>query len=189
VLTYKPNMTPCDGCREPSPRPGSLATAKPGVKLKTKAPARAEAQPAVAPTDAPDPTAGPEVGFQVVWRKDGTFSAIITVPARQAGRHWNLRFEIAGTRITQVWGAQWEPGSGVDGGLASGLGLRPGQPWFPGSSASPGGPGAGQSPPPGVPGPAWHRVEGGAIRFLVIAQGNPVTPEDCLLNAASCHFG
>ncbi|HEY1617637.1 MAG TPA: hypothetical protein VGG25_08465 [Streptosporangiaceae bacterium] len=232
VLTYKPNTIPCDNCKSPSPSRGALASAHPGVILrpakKKPAPGRPEAHGQAAP-------AGVAVGYRVVWHKDGEFGAIITVPASAARDGWKLSFDIPGTRITGVWGAQWAPAVGEHGGLASVPAPHPAQPWGPGHHGSPGTRGPGHRHP--GHGPGGHgglgqtgspqsgtasaqsyqdataamaamgiqvqpglrsqaQLDGDAagwsqqdVRFLVIAAGNPRTPDICVLNNTACHFG
>jgi hypothetical protein len=180
VLTYRPNTLPCSGCAQPAP--GSLASAKPGVKLKVPAKHARSGQGAAKDRQQPTAVAGLEVGFRVVWQKNGAFGAIITLPAGHAGRDWKLRFEIPGRRIFQVAGAQWQPSPSGYGGEASMLTIQPG---FSGHS---GPPGAGQSAGPQAPGrPGQRSVR--RLGFFVAAQGAPVTPADCVLDGAACHFG
>jgi hypothetical protein len=191
VLTYKPNTSTCSTC---VPRQ-SLATARPGVVLKTPKPAPAvrsdrrprpavPAHPAPAPAHPAPVPAGPALGYRVVWTRHGAFGAIITIPRAEASHGWKLRFEIPGRRILGVWGAQWAPAGGGYGGEASSFGTQP-QPGSPGSSGPAPSPGPGQS---GDPGQSGHR---GAeqLRFVVSAQGAPRTPAECVLNGVSCHFG
>lgn len=208
VLTYRPNTSKCVNCKPPAPSRGALASAQPGVVLRTPKKA-AKGHPAAG---SPGGVVGVQVGYRVVWRKDGEFGAIITVPASQARHGWKLRFDIPGTRITEVWGAQWQPDAGGHGGLASVPAPRPARPWAPRHPGAPGpghrhpghGPGrhgwpgrGGQSQPPGQPGlrdaaqldnaAGWGSPQD--VRFLVIAAGDPRTPDSCVLNAAACHFG
>jgi len=195
VLTYRPNTSKCAACTSP----GTLATAQPGLHFKAANPVKpapaGQGEAATRPT--PATPSGPDIGFQVVWRRDGAFAAIITVPAAQARHGWNLRFEIPGRRITQVLGANWHPAPGGYGGLASMLTTQPGRPGSPRPAGPPDSPGAGQHGEPGRPGTSGRpgsRGDGGpwvpqALRFLVTAQGSPVTPVACVLNGATCHFG
>jgi hypothetical protein len=181
VLTYRPNTLPCSTCIRPAP--GSLASAKPGVKLKVPAPAkRARSGRGAQDRQAPAAVAGLEVGFRVVWQKNGAFGAIITLPAGHAGGDWKLRFEIPGRRIFQVAGAQWRPSPSGDGGEASMLTAQPG---FSGHSGPPGGNQSGGPQAPGQQGQRSVRRLG----FFVAAQGAPVTPADCVLDGVACHFG
>jgi hypothetical protein len=242
VLTYKPNTIPCDNCKSPSPSRGALASAHPGVILRPAKQQPAHGHPA---TRGQAATAGLAVGYRVVWHKDGEFGAIITVPASAATHGWKLSFDIPGTRITGVWGAQWAPAAGEHGGLASVPAPHPAQPWGPGHHGSPGTRGPGHRQPGGGhggrPGRGGGHGYGGGwgqsgspqsgtasaqsyqaaiaamaamgikaqpgllsqaqldgdaagwsqqdVRFLVIAAGNPRTPDACVLNGAACHFG
>src|SRR5450755_2200713 len=188
VLTYRPHTSKCSTCTSP----GSLATAKPGLHVKAAKPvkpARA-GQGAVAAGPGQAAGAGPEIGFQVVWQRDGAFAAIINVPVAQPRHGWDLRFEIPGRRIIQVQGANWQSAPGGHGGLASMLTYQPGQSGPPRDSRPPDPPGAGQrsTGQPGMPDDQGPWVPQ-ALRFLVTAQGSPVTPVACLLNGADCHFG
>jgi hypothetical protein len=182
VLTYRPNTLPCSTCIRPAP--GSLASAKPGIKLKVPAPAKhaQSSRGAAKDRQAPATAAGLEVGFRVVWQKNGAFGAIITLPAGHAGRDWKLRFAIPGRRIFQVAGAQWLPLPSGYGGEASMLTAQPG---FSGHSGPPGGNQSGGPQVPGQPGQRSVRRFG----FFVAAQGAPVTPVDCVLDGVACHFG
>jgi hypothetical protein len=186
VLTYRPNTQLCRICKQATPQRGSLATAAPGVRLKPATPAHGHGGPK---TLGHGSAVGLGISFRVVWRKDGSFGAIITVPAAQARRGWSLRFDIPGTRITQVWGAQWQPAAGGRGGLASmSAHTEP-----PGSSPPPGGPGRRKHRWPGhepQSGSAGSQTQPGAqdARFLVVASGSPVTPVGCVLNRVVCHF-
>jgi hypothetical protein len=230
VLTYRPNTQNCRLCKQGTPAEGSLTTVRPGVQLKSARPAQGEK---AARSSGGGSAVGVDVGFRVVWRRDGQFGAIITIPASQAAHGWSLRFDIPGTRITQVWGAQWQPAANGQGGVASVPAPRPRKPGFPGRQGNPGhhhGPGhsgwpgsgghgqsgargqlrargqlgsrghLGSQGQPGSQGqlgsqawaamqesPAWWGPQD--VRFLVTAQGSPVTPVDCVLNQASCHFG
>jgi hypothetical protein len=179
VLTYRPNNQPCSICTRPTPEPGSLASATPGVKIKRAKPAPTGH---ASKSTGRGSTAGPEVGFRVVWRKNGEFGAIVTIAARQARQGWSLQFAIPGTRITQVWGAQWQSAPGAHGGLARMLTSQPGQP---GHSYSPGPGQHGLTSAQGNQG-GWQPDN---VRFLVVAVGNPRVPDGCVLNRVTCHFG
>jgi len=221
VLTYRPNTTKCSACVAR----GSLATARPGLHFKPPRlvqPAHARQGTTAVGAD-PASVAGPEIGFQVVGQQNGTFTAIITVPAARARHGWKLRFRIPGRRIIQVLGADWRPAPGSYGGLASMESAQGGLPGFPGRSHSPDPPGAGQlptgnsggsgqpgygqqghgqpghgqpgdgqpghgQPGDGQPGDRWPGAPL-ALRFVVTAQGSPVTPVACVLNGTHCHFG
>jgi hypothetical protein len=180
VLTYRPNTVPCNGCAQP----GALPTLRPGVQTKTARPAHV-ARPAIKARHGTALAAGPAVGYRVVWQRDGAFAAIVTIPAAQARGGWSLQFSFPGRHITQVWGALWQPDSSGEGGLATVL-----EP--PRHSGPPGDSGTGQSGPPGQDGqpgsgyPGQHDPED--LRFLVTAQGSPVTPAGCVLNHVVCHF-
>jgi len=201
VLTYRPNTSKCSTCT----LPGLPPTAKPGLHVnaaKPVKPARA-GRGRVATGVGPASTTGPEIGFRVIWQRDGAFAAIITVPAAQARHGWNLRFVLPGRRIIQVLGANWQPAPGANGGLASMLTSQPWQSGAPGDFSPTRPPGAGQqgtigqsqgsarsarsaqSGQPRDQGPwSWQ-----PLKFLVMAEGSPVTPVACVLNGASCHFG
>ena len=197
VLTYRPDTTPCVGhCNGSGQASGSMKQGAPGVQIKTASPARTA--PAARDRSgstarhgqtggrhhpgSPAPSAGPSVGWKVLFEKYGQFSALITIPSGQAAHAWSLQFAIPGTKITKVWGAQWQP-SASDGGLATMLGRQQGG----------GGPQARSGPGPGWPGwRQWRRHHGrwpaGANGFLVVGQGRPGTPVGCVLNHAACHF-
>ncbi|HEU5416245.1 MAG TPA: hypothetical protein VFV41_01055 [Streptosporangiaceae bacterium] len=196
VLTYRPHMTPCTG--GPCAVPGALPTAQPGVQLKRAKPAHVSGPP----SRTQDGT-GPLVGYRVVWKHDGEFAAMITIPARRAQHGWDLSFRFPGRHVAQVWGAVWRPSPSGDGGVASvpasghgHAGPSGGQGW-PGRDGGSGD--SGDSGWQGASGPAaWNAAAGqssaadgygGSLRFLVAVQGSPATPVDCVLNQHACHFG
>jgi hypothetical protein len=206
VLTYKPNTSRCASCVPPR----SLATARPGVILRTPQPAarpRAERR-ATAVARVPQVPVGPAIGYRVIWTRNGAFAAIVTVPRAEAGHGWRLRFEIPGRRILRVWGARWAPAPGGYGGEVSSFVTGP----QPGSSAAASPPAAARpsaspspsaslgqpaSPSPSVPPGTGHPGGPGQpdhwrpeqLTFLVSAQGSPRTPDECVLNGSACHFG
>jgi len=194
VLTYRPNTSRCQTCDSP----GALATAKPGVVLKPPKPARTGHRAGAALHGAVA-AVGAGVGFRVVATRNGTFAAVITVPASQAKQGWILRFELPGRRIFQVLGAKWDPAPGSHGGTASMLAFPPGLGQSPvpvpsgGLAAAPDGDGGhdhGHDGHDGLDGHGRHRHWiPQQLRFLVMAQGSPVTPQSCVLNGDACHFG
>jgi hypothetical protein len=183
VLTYRPNTSKCSTCIAP----GAPANAKPGEVFKPPKPVRTAkaSRKAGAARHGVVIAAGVAVGFQVVWNRNGEFAAIVTVPAQHASRGWRLRFEIPGRRIVQVFGAKWQPGPGGYGGMASTFSF---QRDLPGHSGPPTPPGEGLPKRPGEPGDFGH-FDPQQLKFLVTAQGAPVTPELCVLNGVRCHFG
>ena len=203
VLTYRPNTVPCaSNCTTTGPGKGPAALGSPGVQIKTASPApsargphrrrgHGHAGPVRHRGDGAGAPAGTRVGFRVIWHRYGQFSAVITIPARQAGRGWSLQFRIPGTQITQIQGAQWQP-SGSDGGLATMLARPPRHGWGPGGSGGRGH--GGQGSDGGRAG--WRHGRGhhgrwpaGSAEFLVVGRGQPVTPVGCVLDHAACHFG
>jgi hypothetical protein len=199
VLTYKPNMAPCAGAR--CQDPGALPTTRPKVQLNQARPAQVSTPPSRTRHHRTTPPAGPLVGFREVSQHNGEFAAIITIPAQQAQRGWNLRFRFPGRHVTSVWGALWHASPSGDGGLASIL--QPLQHTGPGEGHQ--GP-PGQQDGPGQNRDSGHRggsgepgssaqnglADGGYrrdLRFLITVQGAPVTPVGCVLNQRACHFG
>lgn len=198
VLTYRPDTTPCVGHCGNGQSGSSMAHGSTGVQIKTASPAptgsaarhRSGSTVRHGPpggrhhrgSPPPESAAGASIGWKVLFNKYRQFSALITIPSGQAGHRWSLRFAIPGTKITNVWGAQWQP-SASDGGLASMLGRQ----------RDGGSPQTQPGPGPGWPGwRQWHRHHGwwptGENGFLVVGQGRPVTPVGCVLNHAACHF-
>jgi hypothetical protein len=182
VLTYRPNTSKCSTCTAP----GSPENAKPGTVFKPPKPARPAkvGRKSGAARHGAVVAVGPAVDFQVVWSRNGEFAAIVTVPTQQASRGWRLRFEIPGRRIIQVFGAKWRPGPGGHGGVASMFDFQLGPPRHSGRRTHP----DGQPKVPGVSGGFGHWGPE-QLKFLVTAQGAPVTPAVCVLNGVNCHWG
>jgi hypothetical protein len=109
ALTYAPihpaGRCLVSGCASPA-RPPVLATARPGVALKTQS-----AQPA-------GTGAGYQLGYQVIRRSHSGFVAMITMPDDLKGGTWNLQLAFPSARIDRVWGALWQPSRDGDGGTA-----------------------------------------------------------------------
>jgi len=193
TLTYRPDTKPCVGNCTTGQSRGSMPASSPGVQIKTASPAatgsasrghgsagrRGQALGGQhGGTGRPGP-AGAGVGFKLLYQRSGQFGLLITVPQAQQGHGWSLRFEIPGTQITHVWGAQWQP-SGHNGGVATMRGGQPG-PGGQGAQAAPGSHGRGWRHHHG-----WWPTDGSGI--LVVGHGSPGTPAGCVLNHAACHF-
>jgi len=161
------------GCASAAPlrSPGSLASAKPGVQLpppaQTRTPAvtrtrtqHAQAAPAPAAQPAPTTDRSPQITihFAVLKHGNGNFLGVITVRSSQDLGDWSLGFTIPGARISDVWGAQWQPSASLDGGIANG------QPW------------------------PWPRPGPGMAKIVIFATGTPRSPTSCLFDGESCAF-
>lgn len=198
VLTYQPDTKPCVGNCTGQSR-GSMPSSSPGVQVKTASPAPTGSGshghgPATGHGQSgghhhggtgPQGPAGAGVAFKILFHRFGQFGLLITVPQAQAGHGWSLKFQIPGTQITRVLGAQWQP-SGHDGGVATMLG-RQGQ----GGQGPQGSGGSG----PGPDWPGWRQLQhhhgwwsSDGSDFLVVGQGSPETPAGCVLNHTACHF-
>jgi hypothetical protein len=170
ALTYVPNAPgvrcPVSSCVDSAPNQPDVATASPGVKLKTgQAPG----------TGAP---AGPDhrnvagavyrLGYQVVRRWQGGFIAMITLPDDLRPGPWRLRLAFPSARVDLVWGATWRPSGDGAAGTATGS-------W----------PSAGGRDQD-IPGLDGQEL---ADRQLVIfATGRPRPPSGCRLDGARCSF-
>jgi hypothetical protein len=198
TLTYRPDTKPCVGNCTTGQSRGSMPATSPGVQIKTASPAATGSGPdrhgsagrhdqagghRHGGTGSAGPT-GAGVGFRILYHRLGQFGLLITVPQAQQSHGWSLQFEIPGTQITRVWGAQWQP-SGHSGGVATMRGHQPGLSGQ-GSQAAPGSHG------PGRPRHHGRRHHHGwatdSSGFLVVGQGSPGTPVGCVLNHAACHF-
>jgi Cellulose binding domain len=124
ALTYAPSgpsvRCPVSGCASPARgHPPDLATARPGVALKTP-----RAGPAGAAAAGPGPRPGAEadyrLGYQVIRRWHSGFVAMITMPGDLKPGSWSLHFAFPSARVDRVWGAQWQPSRNGDGGTALG---------------------------------------------------------------------
>ena len=170
VLSFAPApdyVTACPQQCAPAPAgptAGSLTNAKPGVQIATPKPALRRAPPA--PPRPSSVTASAKITFRLQWQQGGAFGALITVQADHDIAGWTMAFAIPGARISHVFGASWQPSASGNGGTA----------------ADPAGP-AGQS----GQGPQWQPSADSA-RFLIIANGPPARPADCLFDGVSCHF-
>jgi hypothetical protein len=126
ALTYAPSdpglRCPVSGCVSPAPsHPPDLATARPGMALKTPG-----AQPAGAAAASSGPRPGAEVryrlGYQVIRRWHSGFVAMITMPGDLKRGIWSLQLGFPSARVDRVWGALWQPWRNGHGGTALGPG-------------------------------------------------------------------
>jgi hypothetical protein len=176
---------PCQNsrCATVVPAHGSLASARPGVQLELPEIRRAPAVPDAAgqPGARPRParparparsarsarsarpasarsasSAGATVHYAVLPQGNGTFLAVITVRSSKKLGNWSLEFVIPGARISDVWGARWQPSARGDGGVASG------HPW------------------------PWTRSGPGMAKIVIFATGKPRPPASCTFDGGSC---
>jgi len=167
ALTYAPNEPvthcPASGCVGPTPsRQPDVATATPGVRLKTggAAPAgRGRSHPA---------RAVQRLGYQIVGRWRSGFLAVITVPGDTEPGSWRLQFAFPSARVDQVWGAQWRSSGDGDAGTATG-------PWRKGDR------------PADTGAPGGRQIDDHQV--MVFATGTPTVPSGCRLDGVSCSFG
>jgi hypothetical protein len=188
ALTYGPNppVRECaeQACANPKPAPGGLATSKPSIKLKQahrKAAHRKAAPPKAAPPKAAPPKAAPPkaavtapkhapaiphsrrrvvIEYRTIRAQASGFIALITIKGPGKPGAWTLTLTFADAQVQHVWGAQWQPDSTRDGGVATG---QPGG-WLPGQNT-------------------------GTSKIVIIATGHPSTPSSCSFDGASCRFG
>jgi len=157
-LTYRPNAgagtSTCADCQQAA----VPTTARPGVQITSVRPAQPGGGGAAASTPAVRVRLGPEV--------NGLFSVTFLLPPGDSGHDWRVRFELPGRTVTQVVGAQWQPGAGQDGGVAAAPAL--GQAQYVSPYVSP--------------------ISPGDVSFLISAGGTPVAPTGCLLDGRACHF-
>jgi hypothetical protein len=124
ALTYAPGdpglRCQVSGCASPAPgHPPGLATAHPGVALKTTAPQPAGTE-AASSGPRPGAEAGYQLGYQVIRRWHSGFIAMITMPGDLKRGTWSLQFGFPSARIDRVSGALWQPWRNGDGGTARG---------------------------------------------------------------------
>jgi hypothetical protein len=124
ALTYAPSAPglrcPVAGCASPAPgRPPGLATARPGVALKTPAPQPAGTE-AASSGPRPGAEAGYQLGYQVIRHSRSGFVAMITMPGDLKRGTWSLQFGFPSARVDRVWGALWQPWRNGHGGTALG---------------------------------------------------------------------
>jgi hypothetical protein len=122
ALTYAPSgpgmRCPVSGCASPARgHPPDVATARPGVALKTPA-ERAAGATAASSGSRRRADVGYQLGFQVTSRWHSGFVAMITMPGDLKPGPWSLQFGFPSARIDQVWGARWQPSRNGDGGTA-----------------------------------------------------------------------
>jgi hypothetical protein len=167
ALTYGPNppVRECveQVCATPKPAPGGLAASKPSIKLKQ---AQRKAAPARAAVTAPKPAPAIRhsrrhvvIEYRTIRAQASGFIAMITIKGRVKPGAWTLTFTFADAQIQHVWGAQWQPDSNGDGGVATG------QP------------------------EAWPGQKAGTSRIVIIATGRSSTPRSCSFEGATCRFG
>jgi hypothetical protein len=100
------------------------------------------------------------VGFTIVWQRDGQFGALIAVSGRHVPDDWKLSFEMPGTQISSVVGANWQAAPSGDGGIASPESLRHFD----------------------------HSDDADAVNFMITGTGSAGTPTNCVFDGASCAF-
>ncbi len=166
ALTYGPNplVRKCAAaaCSTPSPAPG-LATAQPSIKFQAPRP-RVGASAAAATTPAAVPPARPSrpqavIEYRTI-RTFGTgFIAMITIRSDGKPGAWSLMLTFADAEVQHVLGADWQPDSSGDGGVATA------QPW------------------------PWPGPKPGTSRVVIFASGRSSTPTSCSFDGGSCRFG
>ncbi len=171
------NQCSAGDCHAQEPHSGTLASARPGVRIRPSAPSAASpgaglqpggTAPAAGGSGAPQPSLGApslSIRYQQVEQWPGGFADQITISglSRLSGtgtRAWRLAFAYPGARIAGVQGARWEPG-GAGAGVARGVS------W----------PGWGQAQSSTVP-----------VRLMVIVQGPPAPPSGCAFDGEPCTF-
>lgn len=172
ALTYVPShpgvRCAAGGCVGSAPGQPDLATASPGVELKTGTATKA-ATPA-SPGRRRAPGAVYLLSYQVVRHWHGGFVAVITLPDDMKPGPWSLHLAFPSARVDQVWGARWQPSGNGGAGTATGS-------WPPSRGHDRDMRGQ-------------QDVRGQAGRQLVIfATGSPTPPPGCGLDGAGCALG
>jgi hypothetical protein len=161
------------------PGAGTLASAKPGIRLV----------PSTLGPSATGPGGGHYAAGQVVinyhttqrwsWGFDGQI--IISGMSASLLGTWRLAFDYPGTRIVEVQGARWEP-TGQDSGVAEASSSGPsGQDGGPQNGSAGGG-----GDHPG--GSAGHGGQQDAVVITIEASGPPSGPSNCRFDNAPCTF-
>jgi hypothetical protein len=186
---------PCTqrGCRETagSGGPGTLASAKPGIRLMSPSPLG----PAGPTEPSPSFTGGlggedskhhagrqVVVGYRTTSKFSWGFSGQIVISGMPASARatWRLGFHYPGTRIVEVQGAQWQP-TGQDSGVAAAEGSDGGGQSGSGSNGGdPGGSGRDSSGNDG---------QQGDVVITIVASGTPSAPSGCRFDDTPCSFG
>jgi hypothetical protein len=171
---------------------GTLASAKPGIKLLPAPGGSSGAQAPSSPTGGPGSGYGANgpvvINYQTTQRWSWGFDGQIVISGIPAASldTWRLSFDYPGTRIVEVQGAKWqptgqdsgvaEPGTGASGATAPGA---TGQDVPQASGENPGGPG--QSP-------ASHGGQHSPVVITIEASGPPGAPSGCHFDNAPCSF-
>jgi hypothetical protein len=173
VLRFPPNAlneAPCQsvgcGMQPTGPASGSLTVLSPGVSIKAGQSAQdRHGKPELARQS---PIAGLRFDFSVIWQRNNSFYAAITVSGKSVPSSWRLSFSIPGVQINYVTGADWRPTAGSSGGTAS---SPAGQ--FGGSGTGGYGPG---------PGPDT------SVHFMLGGTGTANMPTGCEFDGYACTF-
>jgi Cellulose binding domain len=167
---------------------GTLASAKPGIKLLPATGGSSGAQSSSSSSGGPGRGSGangPVINYQTTQKWSWGFDGQIMISGIPAGSldTWRLSFDYPGTRIVEVQGARWEP-TGVDSGVAEPEAA-------PSGASAPGA--AGQNMPQasgldsGGPGPG-HSGQRSPVVITIEASGPPGAPSDCHFDNAACSF-
>jgi hypothetical protein len=172
VISYGPRpparVAPClvSGCGSGTQDGGGgLATARPGKRLASPAPAVKHPQPSPPPAasgnGAPAPALQPVMQYQTLHQWQGGFVGEVTItgPGVQPSAHWQLRISYGSARIIGVWGGHWTS-RGDHAALVtpdSGDGLGGG--------------------------------EGGNVQVILAVSGSPGPPSGCSFNGQACRTG
>ena len=162
-----PNAVPCarQSCNGPvAGGTGSLAVTTPGVPIRHS---RAAAGASAGASSGQSAAAGMTFTFTVLWQRQGTFGAMITVDGKRPAGPWRLAFRLPADTITSVMGASWRPYASGTGGVASAL---------TGAATA------------AANGPADGGSQQHSVIFLLVGNGTPVTPSGCHYDGASCTF-
>ncbi len=136
---------------------GSLTSSVPGQRLPIR---HVHKRPAAGQSaTARQSIAGLRFTLTVLWHGHNSFGAVITISGRRSLGSWQLAFRLPGTRIENVFGAEWVQLASSDGGTASPFEGQFGQP-----------------------------ADQGGVSFRVFGTGSLGRVTHCTFDGAACSF-
>jgi hypothetical protein len=156
--------TPCrlDGCVGGADGSGSLATARPGMPLRSSSPATTHHDPTAQPASGAGTVGAgqPLMQYQTLRQWESGFIGQITISDSSGSTpaSWQLRLSYDSARIIGVWGGRWTP-SGDHAVLVT--------------------------PDTGDGG---SRTGDGHIQVVIVVSGRPGPPSGCSFNGRACRI-